>query len=460
MPKTIFLDTNIFLHYQDIDQIDWLNILKTDLVKIILPPVIIRELNKNKDNNLKARVRKRAASVLKKLSALFQGETQAFLRDGVEIYLEGRDPLIDFTSYQLNREVQDDHLMASMIAYRNEMPDEEIILITSDNGLTLLAKAKLFGISTIKLSDDVKLPVEIDPEQERINQLEQEIRQIKMTIPKLSLVYEAGNQFINFTLPIPNILNNEEIDRNLDEIRNRNPRLEQSHINSKLEKNDDGDDSAEDKLTLADLMGKIGPSIRNVINPEEILEYNNDLENFYNDYKAYLLTQVEYENLRRRTIKISIWLANNGTLPAEDIDIIMHFPDGFDLLKEEDLPKPPKPPVPPSPPMSQMERLFDHNNLWRDSLISPHFNLPHDFNRVEPPPNVSAPRIRRTNSYDVNIHILRVKHLLKVKFDELFIMFKSYEDAQSFHVNYEILAANLPQKTEGSLHIIIKKDSV
>ncbi len=186
MPKTIFLDTNIFLHYQDFDQIDWQIILKTDFVKIIIPPITIRELNKNKDSNGKTRIRKRAASTLKKLSTLFQEDTHAFLVDSVEIFLEGRDPLIDFTTYQLNREVQDDHLIASMIAYRNEIPDEELILFTSDNGLILLAKAKLFGISTIKLSDDLKLPEELDPEQERIKQLEREISQIKLSDTKIS----------------------------------------------------------------------------------------------------------------------------------------------------------------------------------------------------------------------------------------------------------------------------------
>ncbi len=240
----------------------------------------------------------------------------------------------------------------------------------------------------------------------------------------------------------------------------KKPKLDIDHYSSMLEKNNNSKDLPDNKLTLAESVKRFGPSLRNVINPDEILEYNSDLDIYYRDYKEYLIKKEEYENIILRTIKISIWLVNMGTAPAEDIDILMHFPDGFTLLIEEDFPTPPESPLPPSPPMTQIDKLLSHTNLWGDSFLSPQINLPHFIDHLEPPPNVTVPRIKRTNSYDVNIHVQRVKHLLKVKFDELVIMFNSYEDAQSFRLNYEILAANLPHKTEGALHIIIKKDSV
>ena len=63
MPKTAFLDTNIYIHYQIFDQIKWPEILHTSKVMIVIPPVTIRELNRLKDLNLGTRVRKRAGKV-------------------------------------------------------------------------------------------------------------------------------------------------------------------------------------------------------------------------------------------------------------------------------------------------------------------------------------------------------------------------------------------------------------
>jgi predicted ribonuclease YlaK len=72
MPKTIFLDTNVYLHYKLFDQIDWQEIVHGDAITIVIPPVIIRELNKNKEAHPQTRIRKRAAAVIKKLARLFE----------------------------------------------------------------------------------------------------------------------------------------------------------------------------------------------------------------------------------------------------------------------------------------------------------------------------------------------------------------------------------------------------
>ena len=153
MSKLIFLDTNVYLHYQDFDQIDWLDVMHSDAVTIIIPPMSIRELNKVKETHPRARQRKRAGATLKKLDALLASNHTIELRDGISLRLEDRDPLIDFAFHQLSREVQDDHLIASIMMCRNESPNAEIALITSDAGLTLVAKARRLRIVTVRLPD-------------------------------------------------------------------------------------------------------------------------------------------------------------------------------------------------------------------------------------------------------------------------------------------------------------------
>lgn len=75
-------------------------------------------------------------------------------------------------------------------------------------------------------------------------------------------------------------------------------------------------------------------SIMNLIPKEEIERYNNEVDKFIPAYTKFISRNLEFENLKRRTFKLDIALANDGTSPAEDIDIYMHFPDGFQLLKK------------------------------------------------------------------------------------------------------------------------------
>jgi hypothetical protein len=63
-----FLDTNTFLHYRAIEEIDWLSILATGHVTLVIAPIVIRELNKHKDYSKSAKARERASAALIKLS--------------------------------------------------------------------------------------------------------------------------------------------------------------------------------------------------------------------------------------------------------------------------------------------------------------------------------------------------------------------------------------------------------
>lgn len=41
----LFIDTNVLLHYQRLEQIDWPALTQAQSVLIVLPPVVFRELN-------------------------------------------------------------------------------------------------------------------------------------------------------------------------------------------------------------------------------------------------------------------------------------------------------------------------------------------------------------------------------------------------------------------------------
>lgn len=447
--KIVFLDTNVYLHYQLFDQINWLEVLKAEDITIIVPPVIIRELNKHKDSHSRPRVKKRADVILKKLFTLFDADSKVLLRDGIEILLEDRDPLIDFDTHQLNRDVQDDVLIGNIIMCRTEVPETEIVLVTSDFGLTLSAKARRQGIATFKIPDNFKIPDEPNPEQQRIKELEKEIRELQLRIPQLSLMFEDGSNYANFTVSPPFELTADEIEDKLKTVRDRYPKMDK-------QPKPPAEGGKENNSTLTGIAAAIAAMQLNHISSKAIAEYNEELENFYREYEQFLQDDVLYSNFMRRTIKLAILLVNDGTAPAEDIDIFMHFPDGFRLFDEDNFPNRPTEPQPPSKPKSTLEMF----GSMRESLIVPSYlsNLtPYHAGSISPPSNVSSMNIRRTNSYDVDFHVRRLKHQMQEPADILYVVFDSFEEVKSFQIDYKILAADVPNEIDGSLHVVIEK---
>lgn len=445
MAKVVFLDTNVYLHYQDIDQIDWLKIVQADTVTIVVPPIVIRELNKHKDSHTKTRVRKRAGAILKMLSTLFASGFQAQLRSNVAIYLEDRE-LIDFGAYQLSREIQDDNLIASLIMYRHEWPEAEIIVVTSDAGLTLLAKANRYGIAAMRLPDSFKLPEEPDPEQKRISELEQEIRELKLRIPRLSLTFEDRDQYIEFILSRPVEIVPAQIEEEIDKIRKRYPKREMEV--------DQASKTRKITLSMGEITTRTNRDFLQMVPPEEIENYNTELETFYQAYADYLRDNAHFQNLKRRTIKVEIALSNDGSAPAEDIDVFMQFPGGPRIRNEDHFPRQPPPPTPPPPPKTAMEKLGEPMAALASALY-PGWANPVSLSF---PSNVSSPEIGGVSGQDVGVHVQRIKHKLREPFDPLYLTFESWDAACSFQIKYRILAANLPNEINGTLHIIIQKE--
>lgn len=449
MHKTIYLDTNIFLHYQPFNQINWLEIVKTESATIVIPPVTIRELNKHKDSHSRAQIKKRAGETIRRLSGLYDLGANPKINEGVFISFEDRDPTIDFAAHQLNFNIQDDHLIASILMNLQEAPTDHVVLVTSDLGLALVTKAGRQGINTQKLPENLRIADEPDPNESKVKQLEQQVREFNSRTPNLSLAFGEGTQYATIKLPHPVSLGQSEIEEKIIEIKNKFPKI----------KNEGVHDNAPLPQVKIEKSSVIEAFLNmNIISQEEVERYNKEVDEYINAYSQFMISNVEFKNLKRRTFKLDIALVNKGTAPAEDIDIHLHFPDGFQLLEEDELPNPPNPSDPPVEPMTVMQRL---DNSMKFSYMLPssiYFDQPVISPRL--PQNVSSPNIKRVNSYDVDIHVQKIKHNLPVDFAPLFIVFDNFESANSFSVEYRILAANIPHEVTGNLHIVIEKEQL
>lgn len=201
---------------------------------------------------------------------------------------------------------------------------------------------------------------------------------------------------------------------------------------------------------------------------ESLRAYNCDLDTYYERYAQYVRELRDFENEKRLTKELSITLRNTGGCPALDIDICLHFPDGFELVKAGALPEPPAKPDPPSRPLSFAEGLgnitagafsqlrtgFLSEDLSRLAALSEsRFAVP----KLPVVSNVSEPVIERSNSFTVRYHVRELKHTFLEGLGPLYVMFQSFDTASSFGIDYAIIADNTPKETTGRLHVEIQK---
>ena len=184
-PTFAFPDTNTFLHYPPVDQMDWAALLQADSVVLVITPVVIRELNKHKDFPRTSKMRERAAAALSRLHDWSEKATP--IRSAVELKFRIDDPVVDFTVNNLSQNVEDDHFIASVLEHRNEHPGHTHVIVTEDLGLKL--KARNRGFFVFQLPAAKRLQDESLDSEKKINQLEAQLREMQNRIPVLSLAF-------------------------------------------------------------------------------------------------------------------------------------------------------------------------------------------------------------------------------------------------------------------------------
>lgn len=411
---------------------------------LVVTPVVVRELDGHKDQHRISTIRDRARTALKKIEQIALGETTIRLLDSVELEY-AKEPKIDFQQYGLKEEINDDHLVASCLTYCRSEPDMNAILISGDTGPRL--KAMQHGVKTLSLPEKYKLPSALDAAEKEKQQLQRRIQQLENRFPKLKLAFAGKSNQFSITVQQPLAVAEEEIQQRMIDIKNKYRRRP---IVPKSEPPQDSSPFA-GFVRIQSLVGNSnnlgGPS------SEEITRYNRDLEKFYEEYEIHLRESVVSTNLQRRTIRLDLCIFNYGTAPAEDIDVFLYFPDGFDLYDEADKPQMPEAPDLPRPPRTAAEMLYSplYTRDFSSFTQMPHY-LPTQS-------NVSTPDIKRSNSYEVTYSVQRLKQHMNEPFDPMYVVFDSFESAASFRIDYRINAADLPDEITGVLHTTIARAS-
>jgi predicted ribonuclease YlaK len=203
--KHIFIDTNIFLHFENFEKIDWLNEFNVETCKLIIPPIVIDELDKKKIGTSK--ISNKARVILNRFEELSEKEN-SLIKENVffEILLNKPSKLI-YEVNDLNFDEQDHRLIASIIDFRDKSGHLDIELCTNDIGPRL--RAQQYGIRALKLNEKYLLPTQISEEAKRIKILENENLLLKTRIPSVKLKFENLKEFIKINVSPNNNLDFE-----------------------------------------------------------------------------------------------------------------------------------------------------------------------------------------------------------------------------------------------------------
>lgn len=401
MAKYLFFDTNIFLHYQDVEKLKLEQRYGKGIV-LVIPRVILGELNKHKDYHKSAKIQKRARSICKKIQAWDEsGQVTDIIQ--FRFVIKTSDP----KKYDLNPDFADDRFLADILEF--DAPQENKILVAAD--MNMILTAKHLGIITEEIDENFKLPSNIGPLEKKNRELQRKLDRLQNALPKLEvgLIVSENDSDVEpnpvFRISKPKLLSDAEIE---DKV---------SHI--KLERF---------TTTEKAFFG---------ISQGEIDRYHEKLSHYPDRYKQYLYELREHQ--KRYGIRFQIAIINSGTAPAENIDVSFHFPDGFDMYLEDDLPDSPSEPNLPQKPMTFAERM------------RPNINIPSLY-RVSDIKLPTSYTLKRTNSYDFTDSFQLIKHNEKAILPELFLFFPSYEQIKSFQCTYRITVANLPDIVDGVIN--------
>lgn len=339
-----FFDTDILYHYPILRDIDWLRELTADTVVLVYAPIIARQLNRHKDNIGDHRRRKKAGDAIRRLEEWLDHDPPEEVRPGVLLTERTVDPVIDFPALHLNKDVEDDWLLATAIEFKRELPDtssDRVVVITGDRGLAGKARHQP-EIEGLRLREDLRLPEAEDPTDREMRELRQQLRALEHATPKLSLGFRRSKDCLAFVLQPSTDLSKELFEDAMAAIREEYPEM-RNHV-------------PDPRMGLAATMF-------DQYTTASLARYNKARAPYFSAYARYLAEQHYYQNWPRLTLQLPIKLFNTGTAPADDVTILLTFPEGYVIQDDETRPSKPKGPKPPPPPRSRWEGSVDMDRI-------------------------------------------------------------------------------------------------
>ncbi|HJW57605.1 MAG TPA: hypothetical protein VJ577_20275 [Burkholderiaceae bacterium] len=437
-----FLDANIALHYQRLDQIKWTDITDAPKIEIVLCAIFFKELEEAKSLHDSKKIRHRAGAYIGWLLDKFE---HPLITDRVSLVFLPNEPRISFKAHQLDPTIGDDRLIASVIEYCENNPNQPVDVLTADSGV--IFKLKFRRIGATGFPDSYKL-TEVDPVEQELKLVKAQLAQHLNRQPKLQLSFDEGRGHLSVERKPPRKDVADIVENRLSIIKKKHPLFAIIDNNAASAANTD-----------SPVFGHIknGPfDIRKFeLSPTGMMKYENqrseaknqELRKFYREYEVYLLDLLAYQERLNAVIPLQLFLANqNGTAPANRIEIFVECGDELSFSDTEKIGILPKAPTPPR----RSDSLIDAWNSPPPFLHN--FRTMADVMRENAPDRDKLEVSRRT----VKFFITHLKHKQSRSLDLIYLDFGSIDRLRNVTLEYQLHAPEIIEPVKGSLHLRVE----
>lgn len=321
--KYLFLDTNIFLHFQNFEQIPWGNLVGDVNFKIIVSDIVAGEIDKHKDG-ARGKIQKKAKVISKLLGDVLLGDKKLSISLGY--CMSCPEKLPDEVRAKFNQSSQDDQILMGILA--SDYPKENVVVVSYDN--PILIKAKAHGLCFLRMPDEFLLKEELSEEEKELERCKKEIAAYKNRMSKPVLLLNKERVCLKIKRsPIFDI--EKELAKHMQIIRSQHPYKELPSI-------------TKDTTPFSSVFEGCF-----IIDKDGVKNYNNYLDSYYGREEKFYRTLLEKKMLDERMYELSFSLSNEGTDETGNVDVFVEFPAGLKLYNNEsnmkvDVDKPQLPP--------------------------------------------------------------------------------------------------------------------
>ncbi|MEX2673422.1 MAG: PIN domain-containing protein [Phycisphaeraceae bacterium] len=417
----LFLDTNILLHFQRIREIDWKTVAGARCVRLILCSPVLDELDKNKYNPKTADRARRADAEITQIEKA-GGKVRVDVT--LEVAIDDEEPTGNV----------DSAIIQCILTRMKACEATRVGLVSDDSQMRRRGEAK--GVEVITLDEKWQRPVESE-EARKLKQAERELQRLRSRLPKLRLLLSAAaddtpEEVVSFESSRPSPIDVESLME--DERARCRPLLETDGFAA-----------------------------------EACNTYDSQLEEYFIAYRQYLKRLLDHREFRARTLRLTFWIANEGTLPAHNVRAMLTLPTRFRRVvtqeevdgylepklshrsdREFDMlfgtgPRTPTVPERPKKPQPRSVHGLAFNNL---SLSLPRDRL--FFERSIP--SVNMPDLTRTLDVGddmVKLWVDKVTHNDHEPIGNIVAVFRTWEEVTPFPIEYEIQTDDHPDGFTG-----------
>jgi len=427
----VFPDTNIFLHFRNLDEIDFPSLLGHEKVEIVIAYKVIEELDRIKWEHPTEGTRNRAGKNTQKIAEWLSTEKE--IRANVNISRYRRPNPKVLRKYSLYEQSADDCILASMIEYKSRKKEKNVSLLTNDTGPTL--RAEEFGLDAFGLPDEYKLEPPRDSLRKELLETRKRLVAIEGRAPKLSLQFSGYYTELSYNIQA-------EVPYDEDTFKDDLERVMASIQPEPL------DTLPTDKALSINLEKPYARTVAQTfqnIPQSELERFEREKKEYPTLYELYYKNNLEIQNEYKRTLLIDLMLQNAGTAVAEDFHVDVRLPDKL-FWRIDNLVMDSQPPLPHPP--KRMHELIQAQSSFTGVR----------YNQIAGTQSGGGPTRSNTRPYkNSETHLTwsfpSLLHNSIWNFDRVFAVFKSFDDISNFTIDYSIRERNTPELVTGKLLI-------